>query len=159
MKRVIRPIRRLSIPTISLFLGGSIYICFRSESILLFKWFDNIGLSNEINLIRTKTLPFAEAIPEWCIYSLPDGLWLFSYVATIYAIWGKDRPSNLWIYFIPVLAIFSEIGQLFSFVPGTFDPVDIVFYLLGTLTPKFFFNLEWNQNHQLCYWKDYYPFL
>lgn len=131
-------------------LGGFIYITFRTNNLLMFNWFENLGLSNEIIFIRNLKNNFS--FPNWVIYNLPDGLWLFSYTAILLEIWDYliDKKTFFWIFSIPLAAILSEILQLFKIIPGTFDLTDIGFYLLGTiipfyLLPKIIFNTKKNE--------------
>ena len=53
---------------------------------LMFDWFDAIGIDNEIDGLRS--LFQGEGIYGWVKYSLPDGLWLFSYMFLVDAIWN-----------------------------------------------------------------------
>ena len=130
----------------TLLLGGLIYILFRSSSLLMFDWCNKIGLSNSINSLRDYTNPIVKEIPHWFLYSLPDGLWIFSYISLILYIWQNSVSfKNIsWILIIPILAIGSEIGQLLGLVSGTFDFADLVFYILGMTLPFIIFNKSIN---------------
>jgi len=125
---------------VTLLIGGLIYVAFRTDSLLMFKWFSALSLDNVINELRLTTMKLSPSLPNWFLYSLPDGLWIFSYVALIMTIWRNqiNRISIFWILIIPVLAIGSEVGQFYYLVPGTFDFVDLTFYLLGVLAPFIF---------------------
>jgi len=128
-----------SLKVVALFLpvvfGGLIYIIFRTEKLLMFHWFEYLRLSNEINFI--KNLRNIYSFPGWFIYSLPDGLWIFSYTALTLEIWkfSITRDSSFWIFSIPIVAVSSEFLQLFRIIPGTFDLIDVIFYLLGIILP------------------------
>lgn len=115
--------------------GSLIYILFRSSHLKMFSWFDNLGLSSLIFSLRNEVKNYQ--LYEWILFSLPDGLWLFSYMSVTLYIWkGKISLSNVfWILFIPLIAISSEIGQYFQIIPGTFDSIDIIMYLLGAIFP------------------------
>lgn len=99
----------------SLLLGSLIYILFRSPSLKVFEWLENVGLYESTNVIRTITTPLYHYIPEYILFSLPDGLWVFSYLCLILHLWsGKISTQNIgWIIITPVVAIGSEIGQFF----------------------------------------------
>lgn len=118
-------------------LGGFIYIIFRTERLIMFRWFEHLGLSTEINRIKSfrNIYPFS----DWVIYSLPDGLWMFSYVALSLEIWKFSITCQniFWIFSLPVAAVLSELLQLFNMIPGTFDLIDITFYLLGSIIPYY----------------------
>jgi hypothetical protein len=61
------------------------------------------------------------------IYSLPNGLWVYSFVYSISLIWIHEKHiiKYFWITLVLILAIGSEIGQGIGFVPGTFDYIDL----------------------------------
>ena len=85
-------------------------------------------------------------IPDWFIFSLPDGIWIFSYVLVMISIWNftLNKKSIFWMTIIPLVAIFSEIFQIFDFIPGTFDFVDLSFYILGFILPFIIFKKHFN---------------
>jgi len=125
----------------TLLLGGLIYILFRQDTLKMFSWFDNINVSAAISELRLCTVPLSGHFPNWFLYSLPDGLWLFSYLSVLLAVWDNviSKHNIHWLLLVPMIAIFSEIGQLFEIVPGTFDIFDLIFYLLGTVLPILIF--------------------
>jgi len=120
-----------------LLVGGLIYICFRIESLIMFSWFNSISLSKVIIAIRNYTLNYDFLIPDWVKFSLPDGLWLFSFISLILITWKNEiNSSNLfWLIGLPIIALLSEIGQSISIVSGTFDWIDIAMYLTGFILP------------------------
>ena len=122
---------------LSLSTGGLIYILFRSSTLKMFGWFTSLGMTDIINSARNLSLSYSSDLPNWIKFSLPDGLWIFSYVCLLLLIWSDNgiKKSIHWVLIIPIIAIFSEVGQLSNIVPGTFDPIDLVFYLLGTFSP------------------------
>ena len=122
--------------------GGLLYIFFRADSLLMFKWFRMLNLTNVINEIRNYTIPINSFIPNWVLYSLPDGLWLFSYVSLQLYLWKNEInfKNIFWILLIPTIAISSEVGQLIKVVPGTFDLTDLFFYILGSTLPVILYN-------------------
>lgn len=119
---------------IPLFFGGIIYILFRTESLLMFKWFRFLNLENHI--FSTRKI-FKIELPDWFVYNLPDGLWIFSYSLLMLSIWNfkLNIHSVFWIFLMPFIAIISEILQFFKIIPGTYDIWDLNFYILGTLLP------------------------
>ena len=139
--------QQLILHIISLITGSLIYICFRTNTLVMFKWFVKLMLTSAINAIREYSLPFSDKLPSWFLYSLPDGLWIFSYICLMMFIWRQiiNRNNLFWFTLLPMIAILSEIGQLFQIVPGTFDIIDIVFYVVGSFLPFVFF----------CRWFDF----
>jgi hypothetical protein len=126
---------KLSFTLIHLFaicLGGLIYILFRPTNLIMFQWFDEINLTDFFKVLRFNFIPIKNSLPEWFIYSLPDGLWLLSFNLIMVQIWRNESHFFIWFWTIllPIIAVTSEIGQLLNIVPGTFDPNDILFYSL-----------------------------
>lgn len=133
---------------LTLVLGSFIYISFRQNTLVMFSWLDRVNLLEVISDYRLFTLPWVENLPNWFLYSLPDGLWLFSYLSILLAVWDNtiSKHNVLWFLLVPSVAVFSEIGQLFSIVPGTFDLIDLIFYIVGTVLPIIIFtNLTINK--------------
>jgi len=126
----------------TLILGGLVYISFRQDTLKMFSWFDSINLSAVISELRLFTLPLSDHLPNWFLYSLPDGLWLFSYLSVLLVVWDNviSKQNIHWLLLVPMIAILSEIGQLFKLVPGTFDIFDLTFYLGGTVLPILIFS-------------------
>jgi len=129
-------------------LGGLIYIIFRTDRLIMYHWFEYLNLSDEINTI--KSLKNILSLPDWFIYSLPDGLWVFSYTALSLEIWRSPitQRSFFWIFSIPIVAVMSEFLQLFKIIPGTFDLIDTAFYLIGITLPFIkFLNINIYEKH------------
>lgn len=108
-------------------LGGYIYIAFRSTSLRMFSWFDNLGLHDFIMDIRRSSAVIQ--IPEIIKYCIPDGLWTLSYILLMDTIWSPNvKKQALFCSIIPVVGCLSEILQYLSVVKGTFDVVDLLCY-------------------------------
>lgn len=99
----------------------------------MFKWFDNLNLADLTNSIREKFIYID--FPYWVKYNLPDFLWVFSFTSLMLIIWDKriTKENISYIVFPIGVGLFSEIGQLFGIISGTFDLMDILFYALGGL--------------------------
>lgn len=132
-KDILTRITEAIIGLIALTIGGLIYILYRSENLLMFDWFDNLNLSSLIDRLRTST--DTTSVYGWIKYNIPAGLWLFSYMFVIDSIWWKDKNKYYmyFLYVLPILAISSELMQLFKLCPGTFDILDIISYFLAIL--------------------------
>lgn len=117
--------------------GSLIYILFRSSSLKMFIWFERINILDVIENIRNFTFIYSNNLPNFILYSLPDGLWLFSYVSLVLYLWKNELKSEnlFWVFSVPLISIISELGQIFKIIPGTFDIIDLVMYLLGTILP------------------------
>lgn len=116
------------IAMMALFVGGMIYVFFRPESIIMFKWFPFLGtIHQQVNVFSTIHLP------DFFVYSLPDGLWLFSYILLIGVIWNFNYHRCIFlIMLLPVYAVSHEMLQLYHMVPGYFDVLDFIVYVIAT---------------------------
>ena len=110
---------------LSLLIGFFIYLLFRPNNLIYNNFFSfPIKLSFETN----------NTITNFIIYSLPNGLWSFSYSQFIFNIY-KDFTtktvilSSLMVFF----GIFLEVLQYHGFVSGYFDLVDIFAYLISCI--------------------------
>jgi hypothetical protein len=135
----------------ALLVGGLIYILFRTSSLKMFAWYETMGFRSLTIALRKLTFPFAPKIPEWILFSLPDGLWIFSYVNLMLCIWNNVVcfKNLFWVLIIPLLAIGSEIGQGLGLIPGTFDLADLLLYILGMTLPFLLFTKSINLNLKL----------
>ncbi len=123
-----------------LFFGGIIYLLFRSDILLMFKWIKYFGLNYWINFLKEYVGVYKPLLPNWFVYSLPDGLWVFSYTFLMILIW-KDDKSRIRFFFIVfsfLLSIVLEFGQFLELIPGIFDFNDIIFIILGYLIPIYY---------------------
>ncbi len=118
-----------------IFIGGMIYLAFRDTSLLMFSWAETIGLDAAIEAMRVHTLPHRPGIPDWILFSVPDGVWVFACTTFFARLWhdGAWYYRAFWIGLGPALAIGGELGQLtwIGLVPGTFDPADLLFYVVS----------------------------
>lgn len=116
-----------------LFCGCSIYLLFRSETLNIYQWCNEVGLSEYVNLLRC--VVFGWAVPDFVKYSIPDGLYCAAYILMIDAIWGKQKGLSkyLIVSIIPIAAIVYEILQYFGIKNGTFDVCDLICYWLPIL--------------------------
>ena len=113
--------------------GGFLYILLRTENLLMFSWFDEIGLSQTVDNIR---MLYGQQTPyAWVKNNLPAGLWLFSYLFIIDSLWWKEKNNvyKFFLFLLPIIAIGSEFLQLLKIVPGTFDELDICSYISALL--------------------------
>ena len=134
----------LALQVLSIISGGLIYCTFRTKKLLLFDWIRFLSLDAPIDLIRTISYDSISRIPNWLLFSVPDGLWIFSYSCLIWRIWDfkLSRGNIFWFALLPSLALGSEVMQLFRVISGTFDCVDMLVYIIGFLVPLFIFNID-----------------
>lgn len=111
-------------------LGASIYLFFRSPDLLVFRWLNAVGLRDVIMTWRNSVSDVR--LPEWLLYSAPDGLWVFAATGWIIHIW-RGKPPWPWLLGGVVLGVGSELGQAVGIVPGTYQHEDILCYVIGFL--------------------------
>jgi hypothetical protein len=119
----------------ALIIGGMIYIIYRTDTLLMFSWFNKLHLNDIVCALRenygnSETFDFIK-------FNSPAALWLFSYMLLIDAIWFKFGQCAIYLFFIsilPCIAISSEILQYFALVPGTFDIKDLIAYIVSIFT-------------------------
>ncbi len=137
---------------IPLFLGVLIYILFRTENLVYNNWIQfNLSYFSALNNIRYWSQLY-DFLPIWFIYSLPDGLWIFSLNSFIILLWNREITLSLfvWLLTIILLAMCHELLQKFNIIRGTFDIYDMIFYLIGgILPPIIFLKIKTNQNENL----------
>ena len=121
----------------TLLIGSLIYILFRSSTLKMFIWYDKLGITNQISRMRANTFLYSNKLPDFLLYALPDGFWMFSYMSLILYLWNNElrRDNFFWIFILSIIALLSELGQLLKIISGTFDIVDLLMYLLGTILP------------------------
>ena len=115
--------------------GGLVYILFRSSSLLMFKWFDFVGILPVISTLRTTLNPIYPILPNWFLFSIPDALWVYSLTFFIGVIWYKGKPAQLFLFFIFSLlyGVLPEFLQQLNILPGSFDQTDLYFQFAASL--------------------------
>ncbi len=111
-------------------IGTLIYLVYRPLHLNIFTWVGYVGLYDAVLLLRQMQ---SFVVSEWVIFSLPNGLWAYSFIFMLMVVWGKS--SSVWktffIVVVIVLSVGSELGQLFGMVSGTFCWGDVFTYSLG----------------------------
>jgi len=123
----------LGLSAVTLGLGGAIYLALRPRTLLMFGWLDAVGAHDLINQLRSFVAPWEYLIPRWVDYSLPTGLWAFSFLLLIGCVWKHDyRVFRNYAGFVGFGIIASELLQLGP-LEGTFDWLDLMSNTLGIL--------------------------
>lgn len=112
-------------------LSSFIYLVFRPSDIIAFRFIDRAGLSGTIESLRALTSGIN--LPSMVIYSIPDGLWLISYMFIADSLLPASPAKPLWILALPGNAVASELAQFWHLLPGVFDFRDLMCYLIPTL--------------------------
>lgn len=139
-----RKFKNIVLSIVPLIIGGILYLGYRSQELLMFRWVNFLGLSNIVSLWRE--FCFRHPLPRWCYYALPDGLWLLSYMLLINIIWNSHTwRSIIWTYALPTIAITSELIQLLDSRFGTFDIMDVICYMGAILLFELKTKIEWKR--------------
>jgi hypothetical protein len=115
-----------------LLLGGFIYLSFRSKQLRMFDWFTYLNFDNFISYLRELFFQYKIFLPNCILYSIPDGLWVYSFTSALLIAW--EGKLNIWLSIPLVAGPVLEIAQLLNIFPGTFDIMD----LLLTITAFYF---------------------
>jgi len=117
-----------------LFLGGLLYVLFRSTELRMFDWFDYLNVSPSIDVTREQLSGIKAHIPAWIYFAIPDGLWVYAFTSSLMFYARANIVSALWLL-IPILfGIIPEILQAFQLFRGTFDPIDLFFTTFGYIS-------------------------
>lgn len=100
--------------SISLF----IYVCFRTQHTIVNEVLERLFGLQPVHW----TLP---GLP-WVVYNLPGALWMYAFMC-----FSSRKGSRFLMYAPLVLALGIEAVQLLHLTDGTFDPLDVLFYLLA----------------------------
>lgn len=126
-----------------IFIGGLIYLSFRHTTLNMFKWFELMSLSNFINSIRETLHPIRTILPNWIIYSLPDGLWVYSFSSSFLIIWQDNLNAvKYWLLIPLLLGTFAEVLQLLKILPGTSDLIDFFVCIIASILSILFVKLK-----------------
>lgn len=116
-----------------LLLGGAIYMFYRPHVLLMHVWVDNIFMAPWIDNVRQMT--GMVRLPSYIVYCLPGALWSTAYILVSDALFlHLPLAKRLsWAVVVPVLGTVSEIMQAFHILPGHFDWLDLLCYILPFL--------------------------
>ena len=103
---------------------GFLYLTFRSTELNMFRFYEHAGPWVDSLREWGGTL----SLPQWVRFSLPDGLWLLSYLLLVDAIWNRfDKASFMWYLCMPAVAFGSELAQMCWGFTGTCDGSRVLF--------------------------------
>lgn len=129
-----------------LIIGVLIYLFFRSRHLFYFQLLKHLSLDIHIIETRNYIRTFRHLFPNWIIYSLPDGVWLFSFgiallVNRIYFPLISKIYTIIYIFMIFIEFFQLRFGGHGTFL-GTFDLMDIYCFTGGyflAISISFFF--------------------
>lgn len=107
--------------------GATIYLSWRSPTLLVFDWLRASGFGGLIAAWRAAVAPFANDFPEWVLFSLPDVLWVYALTFGMMIVWlpTPGWRGGLWVASGGLIACGGEIGQAAGLVAGTYDHLDL----------------------------------
>ena len=108
-----------------------IYLIFRTDETIGFKLLSGMGLGNILYSLKNALLVWR--LLAFVVYSLPDGLWLLSYMLVADALIPVHPVKALWLMALPANAISTEIAQYWHIMPGIYDMQDMACYLVPTI--------------------------
>lgn len=111
--------------------GIAIYIFARPTSVAGFNWIENTALKTSLASFQ---LDLSLKLPNIVLYNLPDFLWIFAFTSLMNLLWSEEKNSikNLYVIAPLIIAFAHETGQGFSKINGTFDTLDLLFYIIGS---------------------------
>lgn len=127
-KRLWLKIGTISIAFFCVFFCGMMYISFRPDTLKMFHFFKVFGLLDYLEELQHNPA----RVPFWMLYNLPDGMWLFAYSILQGCFWNfKIRDCWMFILVMPFICIPHEFLQGLGIMHGTYDPSDVLAYLLA----------------------------
>ena len=129
-------------------LGGFFYLLFRSKSLIMFHWFDKMGVLDLIQSFRNYFIGIKESIPNWIYFSIPDGLWTYSFTSAILLFENNRKVLKYWLLVPFLMGPLIEIFQFFKLFPGTFDPLDLLFTSIAFVFSILNFNYNKNRKNE-----------
>lgn len=131
--------RKIFFVLFPLFLGVAIYFLYRSRNLFYFKIFTTHPvIYSYVIKIRDIAWLYRKHLPLWTVYSLPDGLWLFSFGATllldrVFYLLHFTVFTAIYIFMVALEFLQKRFGGHGSLL-GTFDKLDILFFTLGYIS-------------------------
>ncbi|MGL5089025.1 MAG: hypothetical protein ACRC6Z_06190 [Cetobacterium sp.] len=155
MKKVFlekRLIYKVLIVLSSFGLGVLIYLLFRSRKLFYYQFIEMLNLDPYVIEVRKIVWVYRKHIPNWVIYSLPDGLWIFSMgVSILHNRYYYKKAQNIFnvvlFSIIGVEVIQSLYGGHGTFV-GTFDLADVICYIIGYILSSLLGYFNWKKNYK-----------
>lgn len=121
-----------------LILGVLIYLLYRSRNLFYYNLIHFLDVNGYVVLARETARIYRKLFPTWSIYSLPDGLWLFSTGAAFLLCRNYYLVHSVWFSFIYILMIISEYIQKFygghGTMIGTYDKKDIIAFTVAYIS-------------------------
>lgn len=83
--------------------------------------------------------------PNWFIYSLPDGLWVYSLSSALLILWNGKLTGWLLVPFVG--GVMLEFFQAWRLLSGTFDVIDLLMTIAAFFLSIYFLKTK-TINHE-----------
>ena len=124
-----------------LLLGVIIYLLYRSKNLFYYNFIHFLNINGYVLFAREVATLYRKLFPTWVIYSLPDGLWLFSTGAVFLVARKKYLLHFFWFLFIYLFVVGGEFVQKYygghGTPIGTYDKTDIIAIILRIFDNKY----------------------
>ena len=124
-----------------LLLGVIIYLLYRSKNLFYYNFIHFLNINGYVLFAREVATLYRKLFPTWVIYSLPDGLWLFSTGAVFLIARKKYLLHFFWFLFIYLFVVGGEFVQKYygghGTPIGTYDKTDIIAIILRIFDNKY----------------------
>ena len=77
---------------IPMIIGAFIYVIFREKNLIMFSWFDSLGLNGIIDYLRLNLSKYN--IPSWILFNYPDGVWIYSFISLMIVFFNVSLVSK-----------------------------------------------------------------
>lgn len=133
-------------------MGILIYLLFRSRELFYYQFIELISLNHTIDDVRKIVWTKRKYIPNWVIYSLPDGLWIFSLgISMLYErIFYKEFQkvfNFIYLSFFLFEFVQGKFGGHGTFL-GTFDKNDLLCFTIGYFLASIISYYNWEKNYK-----------
>lgn len=121
----------VAIAIICLFVGGAIYLLFRTRTLVMFRLM-SVEILDKLNMISNCIILPHNKLTSFIVYNLPTCLWLVSYLIIMRLI-CREMPNiqrAILVYTLPIILLAIEFLQVFHSFPGTFDFIDVLTYII-----------------------------
>jgi len=111
--------------TVSLFFCLFIYVFYRTDKTLVTRLFIALFSREQYSSLETSIRSLLP-LPDFIIYSVPEGLWVFCITVTSSFFYVELKNKKWDLVYVPILAaILMELFQLVHLFNGRFDLMDI----------------------------------
>ena len=130
-KNIIFSILLILLPVL---LSGIIYLFFRTTDTVIYQVYQNLFASDFLDTIRLYFQLNFMTMPKWIIYSLPGGLWVFSFANFCFLLLNAKSYFYKILFLLLGIVTSLELLQLLHITDGRFDLMDLTIYFLGAFS-------------------------